>query len=732
MPIVFPSRSYSGLDQFHAFSFPKTRSLEESHLIDAMMKDALQMTAKVLEGALEANARARDSVSDSQRPNVAMRDYLTGIIPKALQERLTDALRETRRLPNVTEEHFRVLLMGRTQAGKSTLLEVLTEGDGSRVGDGRQRYTRDVVERPIAGMPGVVLVDTPGVGARDGAEDFTLAFEQIADADLVLWVGNDNPGQEETIRALQLIALCGKPILVVLNCHRDLQHAHKYADFVSDPDWAFGLVDEHFAWTAERLAESGHRPVGQYAVHADAALRAARASSTEADALRRHSRVEALVAAIDFERVRRSGSRRAIRKANLARQPLELARLQLLTLTGQLLTMADLQRRQLSDLEARIERVIAKHGEALNARTRALIGSRRTWHLGAPADRTVEETWREESERLREELQTTITGGFESLQSEIEDTLSRVDKEWSTIPHVDGFQGLPDFGSVWLNRLGRIVLGGGGSLVGGVIGGLVGSSLGPGGTALGAVLGAALLGGVGDWLADKWERLFHSRDEVEKRRRDRIGNQVQELLDKFQSTVDGVVDDGLKHVSDRIQQAVEDQRVQLEGPQALAREFHMKASDLLEWREALDKATVQELLVTADRSSTAESVRRAWRLPGIAICATVDPEAFAEVALFGADSAERIAVLPDEPKGLSATSAAQLMIGLTDAEFVLEHLDHGVATMRLSGFSSHAAELKTLSAFMTEVLGGEIVVGLPTGAQDDAEEEGHEEEGAAA
>lgn len=731
--MAFPARSYESLEQFHAFAYPGSDSIGQVHPLDAVMKDALHMTARVLDRAVEANARTRTSVAGADRPNASVMEYLTVAVPEGLRERLTDVIHETRRLPSVTEEHFRVLLMGRTQAGKSTLLEVLTEGDGSRVGDGRQRFTRDVYERPMAGLPGVVLVDTPGVGARDGAEDFDAAFEQVADADLVLWVGNDDPSQKETTRALQLIALLGKPILVVLNCHRDLQHAHKYADFVSDPEWAFGRVEEHFAWTADRLAENGHRPVGQYAVHADAGLRAARVSGTEADALRRHSRVEALIAAIEIERVRRSKSRRAVRKANLARQPLELARLQLLSLSGALHNMVDLQRRQLSDLEARIERVIGKHGEALKAKTRALIGSRRTWHLGAPADRTVEGRWREESERLRRELQDAIKEGFADLESDIEATLRLVDEEWTKVPDLEGFHGLPDFGSVWLNRMGRIALRGGGASAGMLIGGAIGLSLGgPIGATVGAGIGGLLLGGVGDWLADKWERLFHSRDEVEKRRRDRIGSQVQGLLDKYQSTVDGVVDDGLTHVSDRIQQVVEDQRVQLEGPQGLAQEFHKKACELLEWREALDKATAQELLVLADRSTTAESVRRAWRLPGIAICVTVAPEAFAEVALFGADSAERIAVLPDEPKGLSATSAAQLMIGLTDAEFVLEHLDHGVATMRLSGFGSHAAELKTLSAFMTEVLGGEIVIGLPTGEQDDAEEEGHEEEGAAA
>ena len=712
-PVVFQTRSYSGLEQFHALYFPDRRASEEPHYTDAVMKDSLDMTARVLDRALEAAARTRDSIQQAERPNAAVSGYLTDVIDKSLRERLADARGETERIPRVTEEHFRVLMMGRTQAGKSTLLEVLTEGDGSRIGDGRQRYTRDVHERPMAGLPGVVLVDTPGVGARDGAEDFELAFAQVADADLVLWVGNDNPGQDETTRALQLIALLGKPVVVVLNCHRDLNPAHKYADFISDPDWAFSQVDEHFEWIAQLLAESGHRPVAEFAVHADAAHRAVRDTShADAETLRRHSRVEPLVAAIDAERTRQSRSRRVIRKANLARRPLELARLELLIIADQLNSTVDLQRKQLEDLERRVGRVIDKHGEAMKAETRILIGARRTWHLSAPADRSAEQKWDEEAEGLRDRLNKSIREGFSNLESEIERTIRRVDKEWTTLPQAGGLEGLPDLDSVWLNRVGRVVLRGGGAAAGMILGGIIGSALGgPAGGTLGVVIGGAVLASVGDWLSDKWERLFHSQAEIEKKRRDRMGRQVQEILDQYQVTVDAIIDDALTQVSDRLQQETDAQRVQLVGPEDVAFDFRERASTLRDWRVALDLATAQDLLVLADRSATAALVRHAWRLPGVTICVTVDPAVFSEVGLFGADSVERIAVLPENPKGLSPTSAAQLTLGLTDAEFALEVANPLSSRIRLDDLALHDAELNTLGDFMTEVLGGAVKVG---------------------
>ena len=39
---------------------------------------------------------------------------------------------------------FSITLFGRTMAGKSTLMEVLTHGDGSSIGRGSQRTTQDV------------------------------------------------------------------------------------------------------------------------------------------------------------------------------------------------------------------------------------------------------------------------------------------------------------------------------------------------------------------------------------------------------------------------------------------------------------------------------------------------------------------------------------------------------------------------------------------------------------
>ena len=47
---------------------------------------------------------------------------------------------------------FSITLFGRTMAGKSTLMEILTEGDGRSIGTGSQRTTQDVRTYPWNGL----------------------------------------------------------------------------------------------------------------------------------------------------------------------------------------------------------------------------------------------------------------------------------------------------------------------------------------------------------------------------------------------------------------------------------------------------------------------------------------------------------------------------------------------------------------------------------------------------
>ena len=80
---------------------------------------------------------------------------------------------------------FSITLFGRTMAGKSTLMEILTHGDGKSIGKGTQRTTRDVRRYEWNGLE---ITDVPGVCAFGGQRDEPLAFEAAKSADLILFL----------------------------------------------------------------------------------------------------------------------------------------------------------------------------------------------------------------------------------------------------------------------------------------------------------------------------------------------------------------------------------------------------------------------------------------------------------------------------------------------------------------------------------------------------------------
>lgn len=141
---------------------------------------------------------------------------------------------------------MRVVLMGRTMAGKSTLLAALTGSSEERIGDGRQRYSRDVFAARALQLDNVEIVDTPGVGAKDGEDDLAQAMAQVSGADLILWIASNDSFQEETAQALRAVALRGKPVVVALNCRAPLADDLDREDFLEDQDAVFAQHEGHF------------------------------------------------------------------------------------------------------------------------------------------------------------------------------------------------------------------------------------------------------------------------------------------------------------------------------------------------------------------------------------------------------------------------------------------------------------------------------------------------------
>ncbi|PTQ86544.1 GTPase domain-containing protein [Agitococcus lubricus] len=150
---------------------------------------------------------------------------------------------------------FNISLFGRTMAGKSTLMEILTNGDGKSIGKGQQRTTRNLRTYTWKGL---TVTDVPGIAAFEGHIDETVAFDAATMADLIVFLITDDSPQPAEADCFVELKKLGKPILAVCNVKTAIQNSEDLMDFLSEPDYAFNakrlnelteqfikLVDQH-------------------------------------------------------------------------------------------------------------------------------------------------------------------------------------------------------------------------------------------------------------------------------------------------------------------------------------------------------------------------------------------------------------------------------------------------------------------------------------------------------
>lgn len=111
-------------------------------------------------------------------------------------------------------QFFSIVVYGRTEAGKSTLMEILTHGNGKSIGNGGQRTTLDVRNYEWKGLK---IIDVPGVCAFEGKADETKAFEAAKSADLILFLIRSDGVQPDEAEKLAQLRSLGKPVLGVIN-----------------------------------------------------------------------------------------------------------------------------------------------------------------------------------------------------------------------------------------------------------------------------------------------------------------------------------------------------------------------------------------------------------------------------------------------------------------------------------------------------------------------------------
>ena len=165
----------------------------------------LQEEQKVLEANRRQNQMTRIANSSVlQRQNNNFEEF----------KRMDLTLKNDLDLLHRNQKEFSIVVFGRTMAGKSTLMEILTHGNGASIGKGAQRTTRDVRDYHWQGMK---ITDVPGIASFDGREDDRLAMEAAKKADLILFLITDDAPQKDEAEKLAELRSLGKPVLGIVN-----------------------------------------------------------------------------------------------------------------------------------------------------------------------------------------------------------------------------------------------------------------------------------------------------------------------------------------------------------------------------------------------------------------------------------------------------------------------------------------------------------------------------------
>lgn len=612
---------------------------------------------------------------------------------------------------------MRVVLMGRTMAGKSSLLAALSGSHFDRIGDGRQRFSRDVFAAIPTTSGRIEVVDTPGVGARDGAEDFDLAFRAAHDADLILWVASSDSIQEETARALRLLGVIGKPIIVVLNCRQSLEGVGRL-NLLRFPERVFGhregLVDE----IRRHMAAAAVEPLNVVYVHALAATKALALGSGLDSELHAASRIDDLTDALNLEHATHSESRRALRVVDGQRHQVDNLMFRLAQGSTMLRAQADHTKKLNADIHARLTRVVRSASEGMISDIAITVGQRRDWHLSLEDfGKSLQQVWEKELDALQADLNKALDIRFSQLSADVESTITAADAEWARVsPDQFALQDLTGFDSVLGNRIVRAGIGGikiGGTLAGmwagAQVGGFIGLPSGPGAIVT-AVVGGLVGLGVGfaleplKVLGDRW---LLGKDGVLRKRRDQVATQAGPILDKLEGESNRAVGEQLGKFRDLL--AVEHARSEDRSTalDRLAGRWTQHSEALGVLIRELDKETTSALLRLAGRERLARSLKRATRVPGACILAEFEDTAFWEAWLYPPDIGERIAGGNAPSAGSAAAGALSYALGLIDAPAHLSRADSASATIRVDA-DLPAGIAETWSDALTSHIGRHI------------------------
>lgn len=554
---------------------------------------------------------------------------------------------------------MRVVLMGRTMAGKSTLLAALTGGASDRIGVGAQRTSRDVFAASANDMPEVEIVDTPGVGAKDGAEDVALAMAEVPGADLILWVASNDSFQEETAQSLRAVAYQGKPVVVALNCRAQLVDDLDREDFLEDPDAVFEQHEGHFRTIRSHLSSQGVSPVAEVMLHAEAA-RQARTDAIAGSELRQASRIDALLGVLQGEFRERRRARRVLRETDEVRTQAETVGNAIALVEQRVRETVHVGRGMREDQERRTARLVEACRQSLEDDVVRAIGGRQGWHQTVTDfGPQVTDEWEQEQMCLVAELDKALEERLTHLERAVNDECAGAQREWASAIRPDlKVEGIHDFRGLWKRKAAGLAVGMGGAAAAAWIGFSVG---GPPGAVIGAAASLLITP-----IRKKVQSLFTSKAKILEANRELLRTQITEILGDLERQTLGVVAEAIDRVRHDLAAGFARQPTSEAAALQVADALASQALVIATAVSALDRETVGCLLLSDGRPRLAASVGRVTRLPGVCTAVQVTEAALAEAWLFPPSSPELLSFGRTPANGLPGAYAGLYVLGLTE------------------------------------------------------------------
>ena len=229
---------------------------EERKRTETSGSDLERELAKLSQTATDAHQQASDQMRDLEGIIRNAKDGINALLEtdRGKEKRDDNVVYEqiNKAVDNMTTAHqaaasqieqnlvrlgtFNITLFGRTLSGKSTLMEILTRGNGKSIGKGAQRTTRDVREYEWNRMR---ITDIPGVAAFGGETDEDVAHDAALQSDLIIFLITDDAPQAAEAEHFARLRKIGNPVLGICNVKRAVGDRAQIKLFLRDQDRLF-------------------------------------------------------------------------------------------------------------------------------------------------------------------------------------------------------------------------------------------------------------------------------------------------------------------------------------------------------------------------------------------------------------------------------------------------------------------------------------------------------------